>query len=71
MKITNKWEDNNALFYTIELNKNIFVDIKFVNNLCYIMSCEDGCLTYNNSGNSCYYSFNEDEVINFVKKEIA
>lgn len=67
MQIVDKYEDNGALFYTVELKANVFVDVKCDMDLCYVMDCEDGCKAYDNNGNTLDYSFNEDEVIEYVK----
>lgn len=66
MKITNIYDDNGALFYTIELEDDVFVDVKCVGNLCFVMDCEDGYKAYNSDGNTFDYHFNENEVLEFV-----
>lgn len=71
MKLKDKYEDNGALFYTIELDNDVFVDVKHVGNLYYVMDCEDGYMTYDSNRNSFDYHFNENEVIDFVKKYSA
>ena len=70
MKIIDKYEDNGALFFTVELENNVFVDVKCVENLCYVMSCEDGYTVYDGNGNTFDYHYSENDVIDFVKKLI-
>lgn len=67
MRIKDMYEDNGALFYTVELENDVFVDVKYVGNLCYVMDCEDGYKVYNSDGNTFDYHFNKDEVVEFVK----
>jgi hypothetical protein len=67
MRIKDMYEDNGALFYTVELENDVFIDVKYVGNLCYVMDCEDGCKVYNSDGNTFDYHFNENEVVEFVK----
>lgn len=66
MKINNAYEDNGALFYTVELEKDVFVDVKCIGDLCYVMDCEDGYEVYDSNGNTFDYHYNKYEVINFV-----
>ena len=67
MRIVDKYGDDGALFYMVELEDDVLVDVKCVGNLYYVMDCEDGYKTYNNDGNTFDYNFNEDEVVEFVK----
>lgn len=67
MKINDKYENNGELIYTVELEEDVFVDVKCVGDLCYVMSCEDGYEAYNSDGNTFDYHFNENEVIEFVR----
>ena len=69
MKINDEYEDHGNLVYTVELEEDVFVDVKYIGNLCYVMSCEDGYEVFNSDGNTFDYHFNENEVIEFVKKE--
>lgn len=68
MKIKDTFDNNREVFYTVELEEDVFVDVKRIGNLYYVMDCEDGYRAFNNDGNSFDYYFNEDEVIDFVKK---
>lgn len=68
MRIAEIFEDNGALFYTVELEEGVFVDVKYVGNLCYVMSCEDGYEVYDSNGNTLDYCYSEDEVIEFVER---
>lgn len=70
MKIVDKYEDNGDSIYTVELEKDVLVDVKCVGNLCYIMSCEDGYEAFNSDGNTFDYHFNEKDVIEFVRKVV-
>jgi len=67
MKIKNTFEDKGDLFYTVELEEDVFVDVKCTGDLCYVMQCEDGYEVYNSDGNTFDYHFSEDEVVAFVK----
>ena len=67
MKIIDKYESNGSAFYTVELEEDVFMDVKCVGDLSYVMSCEDGYNVYNSDGNTFDYYYNEDEVIEFVK----
>lgn len=67
MKIVDKYGDNGALFYTVELEEDVFVDVKCDMDLCYVMDCEDSYEVYNSDGNTFEYHYNADEVIEFVK----
>lgn len=71
MKIADVFNDNGEVFYTVELEEDVFVDVKHVGCLYYVMDCEDGYSAYNSDGNSFDYHFNEDEVIEFVKTATA
>ena len=68
MTIKDIFDNNREVFYTVELEEDVFVDVKRIGNLYYVMDCEDGYRAFNNDGNSFDYYFNEDEVIDFVKK---
>ena len=68
MKTTDKYEDHGALFYQIELEENVFVDVKCVESLCYVIDCEDGYQVYDNNGNTFDYCYDECEVLEFVKE---
>lgn len=70
MKIIDRFEDNGALFFTVELENNVFVDVKCVGNLFYVMSCEDGYKVYDSNGNTFDYHYSENDVIEFVKQQI-
>ena len=67
MKIKDAFDNSREVFYTVELEEDVFVDVKRIGNLYYVMDCEDGYRAYNSDGNSFDYYFNEDEVIEFVK----
>lgn len=67
MRIRDIYEDNGYLIYTVELEEDVFVDVKYIGNLCYVMDCEDGYEVYNSDGNTFDYHYNVDEVIAFVK----
>lgn len=70
MKIIEKYEDNCEQIYTVELEEDVFVDVKCTGNLYYVMQCEDGYEVYNSDGNTFDYHFNEEEVLKFVIKEV-
>lgn len=67
MKIVDKYGDNGALFYTVELEENVFVDVKCDMDLYFVIDCEDGYEVYDRDGNTLSYHYNADEVVNFVK----
>ena len=68
MKIVTCFDNNgNEFYYSVEMADDVFVDVKRIGNLYYVMDCEDGCRAYNSDGNSFDYRFNESEVVNFVK----
>lgn len=67
MKINSIYEDNEAMFYTVELEEDVFVDVKCVGDLCYVMMCEDGYEAYNSDGNTFEYHYDANEVVEFVK----
>lgn len=67
MRIADRYEDNGALFYTVELEEDVFVDVKCAGDLYYVMTCEDGYDAYNSDGNTFEYDYDEDEVVAFVK----
>ena len=71
MRISNVFGDNREIFYSVELEEDVFVDVKHIGNLYYVMDCEDGYRAYNSDGNSFDYYFNEDEVVDFVKSVTA
>lgn len=71
MRISNVFGDNREIFYSVELEEDVFVDVKRIGNLYYVMDCEDGYRAYNSDGNSFDYYFNEDEVVDFVKSVTA
>ena len=68
MEIVNVYVNNREAIYTVALDENVLVDVKCVGNLCYIMSCEDGCETYDMDGNTFDYHYDERSVIRFVKR---
>lgn len=68
MEIVSVYEDNSETIYTVALDENVFVDVKCVGNLCYVMSCGDGYETYDSDGNTFNYRYDERSVIRFVKK---
>lgn len=67
MKIKNTFEDKGNQFYTVELEEDVFVDVKCTEDLCYVMQCEDGYEAYNSDGNTFDYHFSENEVVEFVR----
>lgn len=67
MIIFDKNENNGEVIYNVMLEEDVFVDVKCVGDLCYVMDCEDGYVAYNCDGNTFAYDFNEDEVVAFVK----
>ena len=67
MKIVDRYGDNGAIFYTVELEEDVFVDVKCDMDLCYVMDCEDGYEVFDSDGNTLDYHYNADEVIEFVK----
>ncbi len=70
MRIVDRYKDNGALFCTVELEDGIFVDVKCIGNLCYVMNCGDGYEVYDNNGNTFDYHYNEYEVVEFVSEII-
>lgn len=70
MKIKCTYEDQGNLFYTVELEEDVFVDVKCIETFYYVMQCEDGYEAYNSDGNTFDYHFNENEVLEFVKNNI-
>lgn len=68
MKVVDKYIDNGTLFYTVELEENVFVDVKCVGDLCYVMDCDDGYTTYDNNGNTFDYHYSEYDVVEFVRE---
>lgn len=70
MKLINKYDNNGEIFYTVELTDDVFVDVKQVDRLLYVMQCEDGYEAYNSDGNTFGYYFDEKEVVEFVKGEL-
>lgn len=68
MKIVDTYRDNEALFYTVELEANIFVDVKCIGELCYVMACEDGYEVYDNNGNTLDYHYDIEKIIKIVKQ---
>lgn len=67
MRIKDIYEDNGYSVYTVELEEDVFVDVKYVSSLYYVMDCEDGYEAYNNNGNTFDYHYNKNEVVEFVK----
>lgn len=67
MKIKDVYDDNGACFYTVELEKDVFVDVKRIGDLYYVMDCGDGFEAYNSDGNTFSYYFSDGEVIRFVR----
>ena len=51
MRISNVFGDNREIFYSVELEEDVFVDVKHIGNLYYVMDCEDGYRAYNSDGN--------------------
>ena len=68
MEVVGVCENNREMIYTVALDVNVFVDVKCVGNLCYVMSCEDGYETYDSDGNTFDYHYDERSVIRLVKK---
>ena len=68
MKINNQFDNGRETFYSVELEEDVFVDVKHIDGLYYVMDCEDGYRAYNNDGNSFDYYFNEKDVLKFVKE---
>lgn len=69
VKINDKYDNGREIFYSVELEKDVFVDVKCVDNLYYVMDCADGHRAYNRDGNSFDYYFNEKDVIEFVMRK--
>lgn len=68
MEIVDKYESNGITFFTIQLAENVFVDIKVIGSLRYIMQCEDGRMAYNDRGDSLDYEFDEDVLIALTRR---
>ena len=66
MKIVDRYEIDGALICTVELEEDVFLDVKRVGNLFYAMSCEDGYEVYNSDGNSFDYYYNAADVLQLV-----
>ena len=70
MKIIDKYENDGAFLCTVELEDDVFVDVKCIGNLFYVMQCEDGHEVFNRDGNTFDYCYNQKEVIEFVMEVI-
>ena len=69
MKIISEFSDRrNESIYTIELEPGAYVDVKRVENHCYVMQCEDGYEVFDENGNTFNYLFDKKEVLEFVKE---
>jgi len=55
------------VIYTVELEPDVYVDVKRVGNLYYIMSCEDGYNFYNSDGNTFDYYCDESAILKMVQ----
>ena len=71
MRITDISNENGELVYTVELEDDVFVDVKSVGDSATIMDCGDGYNVYNSDGNTFDYNYNEEDVIEFVKHQIT
>ena len=69
MKIISEYKKDESLVCTIELENEVFVDVKCIGNICCFLERENGYLTYNSNGKSFDCIFNKNEVIAFVKEE--
>ena len=69
MKMMAKAEvENRGCIYTVELESGVYVDVKrTVNNLCYVMDCGDGYMTFDDNGNTFDYKFDTNDVVKFVE----
>lgn len=69
LKIVDKFESNEMIFFTVELEDDVFVDVKAIGALYYVMLTDDGYSAYDSNGNSFDYRFSEEDVIHFVKTQ--
>lgn len=62
--------DSNRTVYHIELSENTFVDVMCVRNsgLLYVMQNSDGSYVFGPDGTSVEQSFDEAEIMAFVRK---
>ena len=67
MKVVDKYESNDVVFFTIQLDEDVFVDVKVIGDLCYVMQCEDGRMAYNSKECSLDFAVDEKAVIALVK----
>lgn len=67
MKIVDKSRYDGATFYTVELEEDVFVDVRCSNGCYYVMDCEDGCEVFNSDGNTFDYHYDANEVVEFVR----
>ena len=70
MRIIDKYENDNATFFTVELEENVFVDVKCIGDLCYVMDCADGYNTHDSNGNTFDYHYSENDVVDFIRGQI-
>ena len=69
MKIVSMTEiGNESVIYTVMLEPGVFVDVKRTDDgFYYIMQCEDGYETFDDSGNTFDYRFDFNNVVRFVE----
>ena len=70
MNIIDKYEDDGSYIYTVELEDDVFVDVKCIGDLCYVKQCGDGYEVFNGNGNTFDYYYNQKEVIKFVMEAV-
>ena len=66
-----KMDLNNDFLYTIELEENVLIDVKFNKDEYKFICTDDGYSAYDWNGNSFDYNFNALEVINFLKNQLS
>ena len=73
MKIVDNWKDHEELYWTVEISKGKFVDVKQTETgFIYIMQNNDGLEIYDKDGNT-YDELTkelEDEIIDLIEREI-
>ena len=68
MKIVSITKDKNESIYTVELEPEVYVDVKRIESHYYIMQCEDGYEVFDDNGNTFDYFYDKEIVIRFIKE---
>ena len=69
MKLGGTFYAQDSVIYTIEIEDDVYVDVKHIGDLWYVMACEDGKDAYSNNCESVDYDVNHESVIGFAKKK--